>query len=114
MTSSTLSYVLAFIALYSVSGAKYMYNAGSASCAGTTSDPCGPNYWFHTPGYEACENVADSKQTPIDFSNVELDEELENPEFEVEEGGCDVSTLLSLSITTNLMYFILVLVLWLK
>ncbi len=88
--------VISLVTLLSVvQAAKYSYNEGSAAgCGlpvGTNYAQCGPNYWHQVAGFELCENTDVSTQTPIDFSNVEMDASLEHPEFEIEDEGCEVS-----------------------
>ncbi len=92
MAPSVKSFVLAFIALCSVAlGAKYTYEETASTCTGVGADKCGPEYWSNIAGYEACANVdLVSTQTPVDFSNVQADDSIATPEFEIEEGGCEV------------------------
>lgn len=66
----------------------YGDTSSGASCAGTTSDPCGTEYWGNIAGYEMCSTG--TAQSPINIASSEPDFELRMPDFHVLHDGCDV------------------------
>lgn len=46
------------------------------------------NDWYKLPGSDACKITSSSLQSPIDFNNINVDNELEYPSYKVLNNGC--------------------------